>query len=195
MRGDKTLNICAYANKKYIIIFSYCKRALRILKSISVKFIANVLQHLFLATFYNLLLTISFYGAAAILSLNIFLDSFQNILRRRNTKFLKRKCLQSFSEKLIFWGFSIILRIIWNVCMQKKSPDPTKNTQTPPLVLFCSHSHERCGMYWNEWKIHFTMYTIFNFEILSFLYSKWINLSINFEYKIYHNSINKYRKN
>ena len=54
--------------------------------------------------------------------------------------------------------------------------------------LKCSYLYERCEMCWKEWK---SMFRFSVFEIWSFLYSKLVNFSMIFKYKINHNSKSK----
>ena len=85
--------------KKYFIIFTYCKRAMRVLKNVSVKLIAYLLQgrqHLFLVSFGNSFNKYSLQGAQILFQdaavsfapilMNIILDTFQKILRKKKSK-------------------------------------------------------------------------------------------------------------
>ena len=61
---------------------------------------------------------------------------------------------------------------------QKIGDVPSNDMQTfPPTYQKWLYLHERCAMCWNEWKTNFS---IFIFELWSFLYSKYGQFSMNF---------------
>ena len=99
-------------------------------------------QHLIFATCYYLLLTIIFYDAAAISSLNILMNIFiwyvSEDSKISKKKILKKNVNKVFSEKIILLRFFFILRIIWNVCMQKKS-DFFTYVSIRKLLIFCDN--------------------------------------------------------
>ena len=87
-------------------------------KDISVKLIAYVLQHLILATSYYSLLTILFHDTAGYHCWTFF-----RYISEDSMKTEEINSTNCFRKIWFFLGFSLILWIIWNVCMQKKCKD------------------------------------------------------------------------
>ena len=103
--------------KKYFM-FSCCNHALRVFKTFSIKLMAYVMQqHLLLATFYYSMLTILFWSGHNDITDEHF-DEHYFWYVSEDSKKTKKKIWQSFSN--FFLGFSCILRIIWNLYIQKK---------------------------------------------------------------------------
>ena len=64
----------------------------------------------------------------------------------------------------------------------------------PKISIFLQkwpNLHERCAMYWNEWKLNFPFFSFWDISVFLHKIGQFL---MNFDYKIDHNSKNRNRK-